>query len=115
MKPEPDDTERSRHYVKGDEGEDLFDRAAADDAALEADYDDSPEEEGDDEAPAGERSGFPYWWLVASCLCLITAVRLWLYGYPDGAFVAAALGVIAWFLNVRAGLRRKNSDVDTEA
>jgi hypothetical protein len=108
LKHERDNTARDKRSGAGD---DLFD----DGAALEAAYDDSPEEEDADEATAGGKSGFPYWWLVASCLCLITAVRLWLYGYPDGAFVAAALGVVAWFLNVRAGLRRKNGDVDTEA
>ncbi len=64
---------------------------------------------------ADERSRFSYLWLVAACLCLLTAACLWLYGYADGAFVAAALGILAWFINVKAQLRRKDSHRDTGA
>ena len=44
-------------------------------------------------------------WLWAAGLGLVAAAALALVGNFDGAFVAAALGVLAWFLNVRARLR----------
>lgn len=47
-------------------------------------------------------------WLVVSVLLLAAAgVLLWAER-PDGAFVAAVLGVSAWFYDVRSGLRRKH-------
>ena len=61
-----------------------------------------------------EAVGFSQWWLVAACVCLLAAVCLWLLGHADAAFVTAALGVLAWFLNVRSQLRQKNSHRDTE-
>jgi len=54
-------------------------------------------------------------WLVAACLCLIAAAVLYLRGRTDAAFVTAALGILAWFLNVRGQLRRKNLEEDGEA
>ncbi|HEX6624391.1 MAG TPA: hypothetical protein VF064_11805, partial [Pyrinomonadaceae bacterium] len=78
------------------------------DAAV--DDDDLPEADAADAAPR-----FPQLWQVAACLCLLAAAALWLLGHADAAFVAAALGVIAWFLNVRVQLRRKNNHSDTEA
>jgi hypothetical protein len=45
-------------------------------------------------------------WIVASGLCLVVAaVFLW-RGHLDGAFVAASLGVVAWFLGLRMRLRK---------
>ena len=103
MKPDHDDT---RADARDDEGEDRFDRDAADDDWPEADA---------AETPADAAPRFPHLWLVAACLCLLAAAALWLLGHADAAFVAAALGVVAWFFNVRVQLRRKNSRGDTEA
>jgi hypothetical protein len=47
-------------------------------------------------------------WLFASfALLAAAAVLLWL-ARTDAAFVAAALGVSAWFLDVREGLKRRH-------
>jgi Flp pilus assembly protein TadB len=47
-------------------------------------------------------------WLVVSIALLASAaVLLWL-GHTSAAFVAAALGVCAWFLDVRTGLKRRH-------
>lgn len=47
-------------------------------------------------------------WLVVSIALLVAAaVLLWL-AYTNAAFVAAALGVCAWFFDVRAGLKRRH-------
>jgi hypothetical protein len=48
-------------------------------------------------------------WLVAACLLLAASATLLLLSRPDAAFVCAALGVSAWFWNVRAGLKRKHN------
>lgn len=50
-------------------------------------------------------------WLIVASLCLIVAALfLWRAQvnevYFNAAFVAAALGVVAWFLRVRAQLRK---------
>ena len=50
-------------------------------------------------------------WLIVASLCLIAAA-FFLWGalsdeaYMSGAFVAATLGVVAWFLRVRTQLRK---------
>ncbi|MGB7925780.1 MAG: hypothetical protein WCF57_21255 [Pyrinomonadaceae bacterium] len=45
-------------------------------------------------------------WVVASGLCLVAAaVFLW-RAQMDAAFVAATLGVVAWFLGLRDRLRK---------
>jgi len=46
-------------------------------------------------------------WLAVACLLLLAATFFLWRGLTDATFVAAALGVVAWFLNVRAQLRRK--------
>jgi Flp pilus assembly protein TadB len=104
LKPDHEDTQAD---ARDDEGADRFDLDAAAD-------DDSPEADAA-EAYADAAPRFPQLWLVAACLCLLAAAALWLLGHADAAFVAAALGVVAWFLNVRVRLRRKNSHGDTEA
>lgn len=75
------------------------------------DVEDAPgEDEADDETNVDEGSRAslpPQVWLVAACACLPAAGALWLLGHADAAFVAAALGVVAWFLNVRAQLKEK--------
>jgi hypothetical protein len=50
-------------------------------------------------------------WLIVATLCLIVAaIFLWRAQdnelYFNAAFVAAALGVVAWFLRVRTQLRQ---------
>ncbi len=50
---------------------------------------------------------FTQGWLVVAGLCFLAAVACWWRGFIDATFVVAALGVVAWFLNVRAQLRRK--------
>jgi len=104
LKPDHEDTQPD---ARDDEGADRFDREAA------ADDDDSPEADAA-ESPADAAPRFPQPWLVAACLCLLAAAALWLLGHADAAFVAAALGVVAWFLNVRVRLRRKDGHGDTE-
>lgn len=53
-------------------------------------------------------------WLLVACLCLLAAaVCLWL-GYFDATFVTAALGAVAWFLNVRSKLPRAAGEADAE-
>lgn len=54
------------------------------------------------------------WWSVAAALCLVVAGALLLLGRLDWAFVAAVLGVVAWFMNVRAQLHRENVGRDAE-
>jgi uncharacterized membrane protein YhfC len=44
-------------------------------------------------------------WTIASILCLIVAALLLLRGNFDAAFVSAALGAVAWFLNYRSKIR----------
>ena len=105
MKPDHDATQAD---ARDDEVADRFDRDAA------ADGDDSPDADAAG-APADAPARFPQLWLVAACLCLLAAAALWLLGHADAAFVAAALGVVAWFINVRVRLRRENSHGDTEA
>jgi Flp pilus assembly protein TadB len=62
----------------------------------------------DEEAtPAGGRFAFEQAWLVVACALLVVAASLLYLGHPDAAFVTAALGVSAWFLNLRNGLKRK--------
>ena len=78
----------------------------------EASVEDFAGDASDDAAHAGEKSGFWQWWLVAACLCLLASVGCWLRGKTDWAFVAAALGVLAWFLNVRAGIVKRDDEDD---
>jgi hypothetical protein len=48
-------------------------------------------------------------WLVVACLFLVASAILLLLSHPDAAFVCAALGVSAWFWNVRGQLKRKHN------
>jgi hypothetical protein len=57
-----------------------------------------------------KEAGFDFgraWRLLAYALLAATLVLLYLR-HNDWAFVTAALGVSSWFLNVKAGLRRKH-------
>jgi hypothetical protein len=47
------------------------------------------------------------WLVVSLALLAAAAVLLWL-AYASAAFVLAALGVSAWFFDVRMGLKRKH-------
>ena len=59
-------------------------------------------------ADPGDFNLFRQPWLVVACLLLVAAVALLLLSHPDAAFVCAALGVSAWFWNVRGELKRKH-------
>jgi hypothetical protein len=45
------------------------------------------------------------WWVVSG-LCLLVAALFFWRGNMDVAFVAGALGVVAWFLSLRVRLRK---------
>jgi hypothetical protein len=55
-------------------------------------------------------------WSVVAAVLLASALVLWATAGADAAFAAAALGLVAWFLNVREQLKLKNpeafADVD---
>jgi Flp pilus assembly protein TadB len=75
---------------------------------------DASEEERDEAARdvqatrAGRRFDFERGWMaVAAALLFASAVLLYLR-LTNAAFVVAALGLSAWFLNVRNGLKRKH-------
>jgi len=66
-------------------------------------------EEGRGGPPPDAFNLFKQPWLVLACLLLAASVALLLLSHPDSAFVCAALGVSAWFWNVRVGLKRKHN------
>ncbi|HEY0077121.1 MAG TPA: hypothetical protein VGB73_00635 [Pyrinomonadaceae bacterium] len=47
----------------------------------------------------------PLLWNAIAAVCLLGAIAFMFYEQTDAAFVAAALGVVAWFINVRNGFR----------
>lgn len=49
--------------------------------------------------------GSPHLWATVCVCCLIVSAALMLNGRAEAAFVTATLGVLAWFINVRNGLR----------
>lgn len=51
-------------------------------------------------------------WIVVSGLCGIAAVIFIVGQDYDKAFIAAALGAVAWFLNYRTRLRETFKDTD---
>jgi Flp pilus assembly protein TadB len=59
--------------------------------------------------PSGARFVFEQAWMVVACSLLIASAVILYLGHPSAAFVAAALGVSAWFLNVRTNLKRKHN------
>jgi len=65
------------------------------------------------ESGRGEGAGPPLlrqpWILVACVLLAVSAFLLW-RGWMEATFVVATLGVLAWFLNVRANLPRREED-----
>lgn len=46
-------------------------------------------------------------WLILSCLLIVAAAVLLLLSHTDAAFVVAALGISAWFWNMRLKLKRQ--------
>jgi hypothetical protein len=61
-----------------------------------------------DATDAGVRFDFERGWLAVAFVLLVAAAALLYAARPNAAFVVAALGVSAWFLNVRNGLKRKH-------
>ncbi|HJQ35473.1 MAG TPA: hypothetical protein VJ866_25195 [Pyrinomonadaceae bacterium] len=76
--------------------------------------DEEPEEAwgGDarDEGPtrAGGRFDFERGWMAVAAVLLFAAAVLLYLKLSNAAFVVAALGLSAWFWNVRNGLKRKH-------
>ena len=67
---------------------------------------------GRDATPPAGPFGQP--WLAAACLCLLADAVCLLLGYYDAAFVVAALGAVAWFLNVRSKLPRRPDEDEAD-
>ncbi len=44
-------------------------------------------------------------WIIISWVCIIVAAFMGLRGRLDAAFVIAALGLVAWFLNYRVKMQ----------
>ena len=53
-------------------------------------------------------------WIIVACACIIVAAFMVLRGRLDAAFVVAAIGVVAWFLNYRAQLTEVITAADLE-
>lgn len=69
-----------------------------------------------DEAAPARRGPLGEPWLWAAALCVVAASVCLVLGFYDAAFVAAAVGVVAWFLNVRTKLPRPpEEDADADA
>lgn len=59
-------------------------------------------------------SAWRHAWAVATCAGLVVALVFWWRGRASEAFVAATLGVVAYFLNLRGQLHRRNLAADAE-
>ena len=66
------------------------------------------DERPDEETRGGGRFDFERGWMAVAVLLLVAAAVLLYIRMPSVAFVAAALGISAWFLNVRNGLKREH-------
>ena len=53
-------------------------------------------------------------WLIAAAVCGVVALYFAYQGNYDNAFVAAALGGVAWILNYRTQLKQKLNDDEEE-
>ena len=53
-------------------------------------------------------------WIIVAALCGVAAVVFAVRDDYDKAFIAAALGAVAWFLNYRTRLREKLNTDDTD-
>ena len=93
---ENDSTEQGGKASDGETGTDVFEDSGA-----------LAREKGRDESPSESPPLFLQTWLILSCLLFIAAAILLLFSRTDAAFVAAVLGVSAWFWNVRVRLKRQ--------
>lgn len=57
---------------------------------------------------SGGRFDFEHAYAYAAAFLLVATAAFLYLGRPEAAFVAAALGASAWFLNVRSGLKREH-------
>ena len=70
---------------------------------------------GGDVHPRASRAGlFAEPWLLGASLCVVAAAACLVLGFYDAAFVTAALGAVAWFLNVRGKLPPTPADEDAD-
>lgn len=53
-------------------------------------------------------------WSWLAGLCLVAAAVLWWTNHADGAFVAATLGVLAWFIDLRNRLHETDTEDETK-
>ncbi len=53
-------------------------------------------------------------WIIVACACIVAAVFMVFRGRLDAAFVIAALGVVAWFLNYRTQMTEVIAAADLE-
>lgn len=51
-------------------------------------------------------------WILVSCVLLVVSAFLLWRGRMEATFVVATLGVLAWFLNVRANLPPREEDTE---
>ena len=74
---------------------------------------------GDELSPREKLFARPRWsWNIIAVVCLVAATIALLNSYIDAAFVAATLGVVAWFLEVRSKYkvaRVEDDEADAES
>lgn len=58
--------------------------------------------------------GVQRFWSIVAALCLGSAIVLGLSGHLDATFVAATLGIVTWFLDMRNRLRARSIETATE-
>lgn len=68
----------------------------------------SPADTPDNVATTSHRS----WWSVGAVVCVVVGAVLYLARRPEWAFVAGALGAVAWFMNMRGLLHQKNVEAE---
>ena len=54
-------------------------------------------------------------WLIAAAVCGVVALYLAYTGNYDNAFVAAAIGGVAWILSYRVQLKQKLKDDEEDS
>jgi len=55
-----------------------------------------------------------HFWTIIACACVTAAVFMVVRGRLETAFVIAALGVVAWFLNYRSQMTEVITAADLE-
>ena len=53
-------------------------------------------------------------WIIVAGICIVVAVFMVIRGRLDAAFLIAAVGVVAWFLNYRAQMSEVVAAADLE-